>query len=523
MKNEEEADQPLKLFALKFTEPNNGLCIGGAIVEASGLFGAMELGRNIRPRPCVARPHEVEDAILRKVPEELRNRALSKGDLDKWLPAPPLVCRIPTEFITGAAGTGKSHLCRERQRDNPKAVALTATSAIAAVNMGDGARTINSLLGYYNLAALEREFVRRNLHRRIQDLAKDGVTEVVIDEISMLHSQALDLLFQAFSDVGAIKLTLTGDFCQLAPIPERDPNTRRPLPVKYAFEADCWPHFAKATNRLTKIWRQENLGFLDALNALRRGDGAEAVEHLQALGVEYRPRFDQNFPGTTLIPENRWVEDYNMRRLRQLATARDNRLITAPSTRWSLESPPTEWDKIPEEFTFRIGAYVMILANGAQYVNGDTGHVVDVEDRCIHVQMERTGDVVKIGKIVRTDTRRELPKYAQVGSAIHVQNRQSFESVLPRNPVYVEHEDHWIVAWIHYYPLRLAYATTVHKSQGLTIPRLQIDLNSSFIGAPAMMYVALSRCRTPGGLVLVGSPEQVVAKTKIDPRVVEWL
>ena len=81
----------------------------------------------------------------------------------------------------------------------------------------------------------------------------------------------------------------------------------------------------------------------------------------------------------------------------------------------------------------------------------------------------------------------------------------------------------WITGWIRYFPLRLAYATTVHKSQGLSLDSIQLDLSPGFLGAPAMMYVALSRCRTPGGLVLVGSPDQIVAKTKVDPRVVEWL
>ena len=72
-------------------------------------------------------------------------------------------------------------------------------------------------------------------------------------------------------------------------------------------------------------------------------------------------------------------------------------------------------------------------------------------------------------------------------------------------------------------PLRLAYATTVHKSQGLSLDAIQLDLGSDFLASPSMMYVALSRCRTPGGLVLVGSPEQVVTKTNVDPRVLEWL
>ena len=95
----------------------------------------------------------------------------------------------------------------------------------------------------------------------------------------------------------------------------------------------------------------------------------------------------------------------------------------------------------------------------------------------------------------------------------------------PPRQVVMFREPHptWITGWVRYRPLRLAYATTVHKSQGLSLDAIQLDLGSAFLASPSMMYVALSRCRTPGGLALVGNPEQVVAKTNVDPRVMEWL
>ena len=95
----------------------------------------------------------------------------------------------------------------------------------------------------------------------------------------------------------------------------------------------------------------------------------------------------------------------------------------------------------------------------------------------------------------------------------------------PPRQVVMLREPHpvWITGWVRYCPLRLAYATTVHKSQGLALDAMQLDLSSGFLAKPAMMYVALSRCKTPEGLVLVGTPDQVVAKTNIDPRVMGWL
>jgi hypothetical protein len=514
----------LNLYPLIFKGQHDGPCIGGSIIEAPGLFDAIELGRKLKPTCSVAYPLEVDDPILRNVPEELRNRFLSKEDLDKWLPPPITKCRIPVEFVTGAAGTGKSHECRQRKNRDPKSIVLSATTGVAAINMGDGTRTINSLLGFFDLTNLQQQFDRGNLHQRIRQLAEDEIKEVIIDEVSMLSGQKLDLIFQAFNEVGAIKLTLTGDFAQLQPIEERDPNGRQ-LPLKYAFDADCWPHFAKTTNRLTKMWRQDNPVFLEALNALRRGNGAEALSHLQALGVEFRPRIDENFAGTTLRAENESVDRYNRFRLLQLEGG--DRVIQAGSTRWALDGQPGEWKHVPEWFPFKIGAFVMVLANDTpefRYVNGDCGTVVDLGDGCIRVKLDRTGDVVDIRKILRTKTCRDLPRYAMSGTTSTVPDMRAFESALPpQHPVFAEKDNCWVVGWLHYFPLRLGWASTVHKSQGLTLNRLQIDLNSSFIGSPSMCYVAMSRCRTPEGLTLVGNPEQVVAKCSVDPRVKEWL
>jgi ATP-dependent exoDNAse (exonuclease V) alpha subunit len=81
----------------------------------------------------------------------------------------------------------------------------------------------------------------------------------------------------------------------------------------------------------------------------------------------------------------------------------------------------------------------------------------------------------------------------------------------------------WVHGALYYTPLRPAWATTVHKSQGLTLDRVQLDCRAWFFGKPAMAYVALSRCKTPEGLVVVGSPEMLAKKVKVDPRVVEWL
>jgi ATP-dependent DNA helicase PIF1 len=358
--------------------------------------------------------------------------------------------------------------------------------------------------------------------------------EIVIDEISTFSALHLDVLYNAFREVSwerpGIKLTVVGDFCQLPPTP--DPGS--PGTERYAFEAECWrPNFSENTTRYTKIWRQEHEAFIGALRAARRGAGEEALGHLHAAGVRFEPGLNHRFEGTTLIPINDDVDVYNMRRLRE-APGDNASIITELSIRWAVDGPePGEWRTIPTRFDCKPGVYVMILSNDAptfRWVNGDCGTVLGREGDQFVVRLKRNDSEVSIGKITRPHTTRRRPAGVAEADMIVLNNKAEYDEMVrengapPRQVVMLrERGPEWITGWIRYYPLRLAYATTVHKSQGLSLDTVQLDLSPAFLASPAMMYVALSRCRTPEGLVLVGTPEQVVAKTRIDPRVTEWL
>jgi ATP-dependent DNA helicase PIF1 len=448
-------------------------------------------------------------------------------------PAEPF---IDTEFVTGSAGTGKTYEVQRRSAADPEGVTVAATTGIAAVNLGPEVTTVHSLLRFFDYKSLLNAYTNRTLQNNIRSLVKAGMRELIIDEISMFSAPAMDLLYNACREVALeedlppIKLTLVGDFCQLPPIADKDsPGTER-----YAFEADCWrPHFSEHTTRLTKMWRQEHEDFVFALQAARRGAGEEALAHLQRAGVRFEKCLSDTFEGTTLCATNDVVDHYNKRRLYQLPG--DNRRVMAvPSTRWSLDNRElSEWRSIPDQFAFKPGAYVMILSNDCpsfNWVNGDCGTVIGTEGNQIVVRLKRNNKEVQIGKITRPLTTSRKPSDVLDANMIVVRNKGEYEDLIratgepPRQVVKLcEPHPAWITGWVRYFPLRLAYATTVHKSQGLSLDAIQLDLSSSFLASPAMMYVALSRCRTPEGLVLVGSPEQVVAKTKVDPRVLEWL
>jgi ATP-dependent DNA helicase PIF1 len=443
---------------------------------------------------------------------------------------------IETEFLTGSAGTGKTYEVQARCAADPEGVVLAATTGIAAVNLGPGVTTLHSLLGgFRNIQALIDAYHSGRLQRNIRKLVDEGLRELIVDEVSMLCAPALDTLYNGFHDVAQgkghpqIKVILVGDFCQLPPIPDREvPGSDR-----YAFEGECWEKsFSPYTKRLTHIWRQDNVDFILALQAARRGDGEQALAYLQRAGVRFERALNTAFDGTTLCSTNDVTDAYNERRL--LLLPGDNSHVPfVPSTRWSLNGypPPGEWKNIPEKFTFKLGMFVMILANGPHlaWSNGDCGTITGTIGNQFIVRLKRNGSEVLIGKITRISTTRTKPPVAD-GDVISMSCEEEYNDATwendepPRQVVMLrEPRPAWVTGWIRYFPLRLAYATTIHKSQGLSLDTVQFDLSSGFLSEPAMMYVALSRCKTPDGLVLVGRPEQVVQKTNVDPRVIEWL
>ena len=90
-------------------------------------------------------------------------------------------------------------------------------------------------------------------------------------------------------------------------------------------------------------------------------------------------------------------------------------------------------------------------------------------------------------------------------------------------PHWIFEKEKFVEGQIEYYPLRLAYASTIHKSQGLSLDRVQLDFTDQFCGQPAMMYVAMSRCRTMEGIRLVGTREKFIEQVRVDPKVKRWL
>lgn len=417
---------------------------------------------------------------------------------------------VPVEFITGQAGTGKTYLIKQRIEEDPDYAVLTSSTGIAAVNLGG--TTINSLLGYYDTESLRDLYIRGGLQAKLRTLANKGIRRIVLDECSMVDKEQLGLLYQALKDTNALKtvkqpigLTLVGDFCQLPPVK-----------ADWCFKADCWEKFAAHTTRLTKVWRQSNPDFLSAINALRSGKGKEAADLLEGQ-VRFEWSVNQYFEGTTIMGRNDEVDRFNFTRLSRLT----GKPVGVISRRWGKQSG--EWKKnIPEQLELKIGALVMILSNDSPaftYVNGDTGTVEEFDGRNFHIKLARNGNVVPISPIHRTVIQREPPEGIPQEEWLEASGR-----IIPFGKVsFDEDKGVWHVGGVVYYPLRLAWASTVHKTQGLTLDNVQVDVRNQFMAQPAMCYVALSRGRTPEGMRIVGSPEKLISHCNVHPEVVPWL
>jgi len=289
--------------------------------------------------------------------------------------------------------------------------------------------------------------------------------------------------------------------CQLSPI-DRD---RQP---KFCFEVDSWERFAPNITHLTKIHRQADPDFIEALRLVRCGDGEAALDYFKPM---IHSSLDNHFEGTTAMPHNLDVNRMNQISLDGI----DSPYIVFKSHLWG--EKPREWNTIPNKLYLKLGALIMILNNKKRdfttqdqsrqvgespfsYVNGDLGTLVaaDPEGNTARVKLYRTGEVVQ----VNIHQREYAPPTKDPKSG---KMKRKVKGV------------------INYIPIRVAHASTFHKLQGLTLDRVQVEFRKPFCGMPGMMYVALSRARNAEGLRLVGSSKLFVQRCNANPKLREWM
>ncbi|NQX83198.1 MAG: AAA family ATPase [Mycoplasmataceae bacterium] len=382
-------------------------------------------------------------------------------------------------FLTGQAGTGKSTTIKNYLKwaeENNLLVVLTASTGVAALNIGGV--TIHSFLGS-KLSNTIDEYKKIKISPSHKKKLKDIINEMkvlVIDEISMLPSSYIDMIDYILKKYtnepdlpfGGKKVILTGDFLQLPPIGR---TTR-----KFAFESKAWKEAEIIAYNLTKIHRQKDETFTYHLSKIRMGENEwETIKYFDNINYD----IIENDNSVKLFSRNINVDDYNTNKL-ELIDGESffyEAILTGSS---SEKSNITKRVLANETLELKVGAKVMALKNDLDlsYVNGSTGMVVELTNKSVKVKFDNG--------YIATLTKDKWESLDVNGNILAI-----FEQI----------------------PLKLAYAITIHKSQGMTIDNLTIDCEGIF--EEGQFYVAISRAKTKEGLKLIGfEPRHIIANKK---------
>jgi hypothetical protein len=393
-------------------------------------------------------------------------------------------------FLTGKAGTGKTTLLKYIRENTMKQMAVVAPTGVAAINAGG--TTIHSFFQFpfapflpvlnlegnadfskQSVASFKYNSLRLSIFRKLELL--------VIDEISMVRADLLDQIDFVLRSTrkkmhlpfGGVQLMFIGDMHQLPPVVNHEEwrLLSNIYQSPYFFDSVVIRNNPPVYIELEKIYRQKDQNFIDILNKVRNNN--LSFEDLEELNKHYSPDLSNNFirDNITLTTHNQKADEINQKLLNELS---DKAYVFKSKTEGIFGEKNYPAD---EQLTLKKGTRVMFLKNNAEknYYNGKIGIVTSVSDSTIKVKCEEDSHEIEVGKETWTNVSYKLNKETKV----------------------IEEE---ILGTFSQYPLRLAWAITIHKSQGLTFEKVIIDAAHSF--SAGQVYVALSRCRSLGGLTL---------------------
>jgi hypothetical protein len=400
-------------------------------------------------------------------------------------------------FLTGKAGTGKTTFLKTVVKNSRKRPIVVAPTGVAAINAGG--MTIHSFFQlpfspYVPGARVESKFDFGREKRKI--IA--SINLLIIDEISMVRADlldAIDSVLRRFRDryqpFGGVQLLMIGDLAQLTPVvtPEDEQVLKPYYDTPYFFGSKALQQTEYVTIQLEHVYRQQDSKFIEILNQVRGGHPSQ--EALNTLNTRVIADSQCN---TTRSKSNLSTQNAQLHSAIRLTTHNnlanfynESELQKLPGQAFQYRAEvkgtfPDYSYPTAETLVLKQGAQVMFVKNDPsgehRYYNGRIGHVKEISQSRLTVYCEGDKDVIEVEPLEWENTRYSLNENTR---EIEAEVQGTFKQM----------------------PLRLAWAITIHKSQGLTFDRAIIDANQSF--APGQVYVALSRCRTLEGLVLASS------------------
>lgn len=388
---------------------------------------------------------------------------------------------IKNILVTGSAGTGKSFLLkaiRKQFLDNKINLAVCGSTGIAAVNVNG--LTLHTWAGL-GLAKGDPEVIVEKIRQNKKAFSNlTRINHLALDEISMISGSLFQKLDKVFRMVrgrldepfGGMQLIMFGDFLQLPPV-----STSAKRPEKFAFQTKAWKDAKIKTHLLSKVFRQEELEFSKALDAVRIGEFNESVSKILNDCYQKEDK-DPTFKPVVLHTHNKDADLINKSKLGEIDSELVDYEAKDEGSKKALKA--LERCLLPKTLELKVGAQVMLCVNLEQdqgLVNGTLGKVVGF-----------------------SNTFRELP-------IIEFQNGKKRTLELHEWKV---DENGKTIGYRVQIPVRLAWAITVHKSQGMTLEKVEVHLGKAF--EYGQSYVALSRAKTKEGLFIAnGSRKSIKA------------
>ena len=385
-------------------------------------------------------------------------------------------------FITGSAGTGKTYLLdlyRQYLKERRVYPTIVAPTGIAASHLGG--QTIHSFFALGIREHIDEGYVEFLMDKKYLKTRFSKLKVLIIDEVSMVSPElfsSMDLILRGFKGTdapfGGVQVVISGDFFQLPPI------SKEPKEKRFAWQSPAWRALDLKTCYLNEKFRQDDGRLIQILDDIRSGEISANSEAL--LAQRHEKELPTHFKPTRLYTHNVDVDRINLAELEKLEGKPKRFVYESKGSQKNIEKI-FKSSLVLEELVLKKGAVVIFIKNNleAGYINGTTG-TVESFSPIDNMPVVRTTDGTKI--------KLEPEEWS------------------------LENENGKVLATVSQVPLRLAWAITVHKSQGMTLDAAEIDLSKTF--ETGQGYVALSRIKNIEGLRLVGLNSMAL---RVDPLI----